>query len=68
MTDQFYVATDQFYVRVGRIYFVTKDFYVATKLTKTESSTAHNRAGRAKAGAHHSVAPCCVGTKEAMRA
>ena len=61
-----YVKTKQFYVaielaRVERI-------YVATKLATRESSTAHDRAGHAKAGAHNSVVPCCVVTKEAMRA
>ena len=53
-----YVATEQFYVaielvRVGRI-------YVATELPTTESSAAHDRAGSVKAGAHDSVALCCV--------
>ena len=32
----------------------------------TESFVAHDRAGRAKAGVHDNVAPCCVATEEAM--
>ena len=45
---------------------MTEDFYVATKLATTESSTAHDRAGSAKAGVHDSVALCCVAIEEAM--
>ena len=77
-TEQFYVATElakarrnyvaieQFYAaielaKVGRISILIKGFYVMT-----ESSATHDKAGRAKAGAHDSVAPCCVATKEAM--
>ena len=77
-TEYFYVATElakarRNYVatelaRVERIYVATKDFIVATELATTESSTAHDRDGRAKAGVHDSVALCCVATKEAMRA
>ena len=68
-----YVTTEQFYVaielaRVGRISISTKDFYVMIELAMTESFAAHDRVGRAKAGAHDSVAPCCVATEEAMRA
>ena len=68
-----YVATEQFYVaielaRVGRISIAIEDFYVTTELATIESSIAHDRAGREKAGAHDSVVPCCVTTKEAMRA
>ena len=55
-----YVATEKFYVaielaRVGRI-------SVVTNLVTTESSAAHDRAGRTKTSTHHSVAPCCVAT------
>ena len=46
----------------------TEDFYVETKLATTKSSAAHDKAGRAKAGVHDSVAPCCVATEEVMRA
>ena len=67
-----YVAIEQFYVtielaRVGRISVSTKDFYVAIELAMTESSAAHDKAGRAKAGSHDNVALCCVATEEAMR-
>ena len=33
----------------------------------TKSSATHNKAGRAKVGAHDSVASCCVMVEEAMR-
>ena len=49
-------------------YVVIEDFYVSTELAMIESSSAHNRAGRVKAGAHNSVAPCYVATEKAMRA
>ena len=62
----FYVVTKS--ARVGGIYVVTGDFFVATELTTTESSAAHDRAGRSKAGAHNNVAPCCVATEEAILA
>ena len=66
-----YVATEQFYVaielaRVGRNSVATEDFWVATELVTIESSTAHDMAGRAKAGAHDSEAPRCVATEEGM--
>ena len=54
--------------RVWRIYVATEDFYVATELAMIESSVAHYRAGRVKASAHDSVAPCCVATEKVMRA
>ena len=54
MTECFYVAIEL--ARVERISVATWDFYVATELTTKESSAAHDRAGRAKAGAHDSVA------------
>ena len=62
-----YVATEQFYVaieltRVERIYITIEDFYVPTEVATTESSVAHDRAGRVKAGAHDSVASCRVAT------
>ena len=70
-TRRNYVATEQFYVaielaRVGRISVATKDFYVVTELAMTKNSTAHDRDGCAKVGAHDSVASCCVATEEAM--
>ena len=73
MVERLYVATEYFYVatklsREGKISIATGDFYVVTKLAMTESSATHNRAGRAKAGAHDSVVPCCVATEEARRA
>ena len=37
-----------------------------TELAMTESSVAHDRAGRAKAGVHDNMALCCVATEEAM--
>ena len=52
----------------GRISIAIGDFYVVTKLDTTESSTAHDRVGHEKAGAHDSVAPCCVTTEEARHA
>ena len=64
MTEQFYVVIEL--ARVGRISVMIEDFYVATKLATTESSAAHDKAGCEKAGAHDSVAPCCVATEEAM--
>ena len=64
MTRQFYVVVEL--ARVGRISVVTEDFYVTTELATTKSSAAHDKVGRAKAGAHNSVAPCCVATEEAM--
>ena len=68
-----YVATEKFYVaielvRVGRISFAIEDFYVATELTTKESSAAHDRVGRTKAGAHYSAMPRCVVAKEVMHA
>ena len=45
---------------------MTEDFYVSIELATTESFAAHSRAGRAKVGAHDSVASCCVMKKEAM--
>ena len=67
-TEYFYVATKQFYVaiefaKVGIISVTIEDFYVSIELAKIEGSAAHDRAGHARAGAHNSVAPCCV-TKE----
>ena len=47
---------------------MTGDFYVTTELAKIESSTAHDRAGSAKAGAHDSVTLCCVASEEVMHA
>ena len=72
-TRRNYVATKQFYVaielaRVRRISVAIEYFYVATELAKKESSAAHDKVGRAKAGMHDSVVLCCVATKEAMRA
>ena len=66
-----YVTIEQFYVaielaRVGRISVLIEDFYAAIELATTESSTAHDRVGRGKVGAHDSVTPCCVATEEAM--
>ena len=56
--------------RVRRISITTEEFYVATKLATIESSTAHDRAGCAKAGTHdrvrQSVVPCCVVIEEVM--
>ena len=60
----FYVAIE--FARVGRISVATGDFYVTTVLATTESSAAHDRAGRAKAGTHDSVAPCYLMTEEVM--
>ena len=40
--------------------------YVATELTTTESSVAHDIAGCEKAGAYDSVVSGCVATEEAM--
>ena len=65
--ERFCFATKQFYVaielaKVGRISIATKDFYVATELATIESSAAHDKAGREKAGAHDIVAPCRVAT------
>ena len=60
-----YVAIEL--AKVRRISVATEDFYVTTELAMTESSAAHDRAGRAKASAHDNVAPCCVATEEAMR-
>ena len=37
-----------------------------TKLVTIESSTVHDMAGRAKAGANDSATPRCVATEEAM--
>ena len=45
-----------------------EDFYVTTDLATIESSVAHERAERLKAGAHDSVALCCVAIEEAMSA
>ena len=53
MTEQFYVAIEL--ARVGRISIATEDFYVTIELDTTESSTAHDRAGRAKASVHDRV-------------
>ena len=39
-----------------------------TELVTTESSAAHDMAKCTKAGAHDSVASCCVTTEEAMLA
>ena len=60
----FLVATECFYVmtelaKVGRI-------SISIELATTESFAAHDRAGRNKAGAHDSVAPCCIAIEEAM--
>ena len=49
--ERFCVATKQFYVAielamVRRIYVATEDFLVTTELATTESSVAHDRAGR----------------------
>ena len=68
-----YVVIEQFYVaielaRVGRVSVAIEDFYVATELATTESSAAHDWAGRAKAGAYYSVAPCCVAIVGAIHA
>ena len=68
-----YVAIEQFYVaielaRVRRISVAIEDFYIATGLATTKISAAHDRAGRAKVGAHDSVALCCLATEKAMRA
>ena len=41
---------------------------VAIELATIESSTAHDRTGRAKAGTHDSVASYCVATEEGMHA
>ena len=57
MTEQFYVAIEL--ARVGRNYVTTEDFWVATELATTESSTAHDRAGRVKVGAQYGAALCC---------
>ena len=62
--SKFYVAIEL--ARVRRISVATEDFYVATYLATTESSAAHNKARRAKAGVHDSVASCCVSTEEAI--
>ena len=64
--EQFYVAIE--FARVGRISVVIKDFYVATELATIESSAAHDRDERMKAGAHNSVASCCVVIEKAMPA
>ena len=71
--EYFYVTTEQLYVaielaKVGIISVAIKDFYVSIELARTEGSAAHDRAGRARVGAHNSVAPCCVTTEKAMRA
>ena len=65
------IATEQFYValelaRVGRNSIAIKEFWVVTELAMTESSTAYDRAGHAKAGAHDRSMPHCVVIKEAM--
>ena len=64
--EKFYVVIDL--VRVGRISIVTKDFYVVTELATTKSSVAHDKARRAKASVHDSVALCCVVIEVAMHA
>ena len=66
-----FVATEGFYVvielaRVGRISIAIEDFYVVIELTMTESFAAHEKAGRAKAGARDNVAPCYVTIEKAM--
>ena len=40
-------------------------FLCHDKACHDRSSTAHDRAGRAKVGAHDSVASCCVAIEEA---
>ena len=57
----FHVAIECFYVaielaKVGRISIAIGDFYVAIELATIKSSVAHDRARRAKASAHDSVA------------
>ena len=63
---KFYVTIE--FASVGRISITTEDFYVVIELATIESSTAHDRARRAKAGVHDSVALCCVTKEEAMPA
>ena len=61
---KFYVAIEL--ASVGRISIAMEDFYVLIELATIESSAAHDRAGRAKAGMHDSVVLCCVTKEEAM--
>ena len=57
-----YVAIEQFYVaielaKLRRNSVAIKDFWVAIELAITESSAAHDKVGRAKAGVQDSCCP-----------